>query len=72
MSSIIFAKLARMCFVFINIIYVGPGMPGPRVKDQQALMGKLRAAPVRPLPCAAIFTGFSFYCLYDILIVIFV
>ena len=67
MSSIIFAKLARMCFVFINIICVGAGMPGPRVKDQQALMGKLR-----PLPCAAIFTGFSFYCLYDILIVIFV
>ena len=47
-------------------------MPGPRVKDQQALMGKLRAAHVRPLLCAAIFTGFSFYCLYDILIVIFV
>ena len=47
-------------------------MPGPRVKDQQALMGKLRAAHVRPLPCAAIFTGFSFYCFYDILIVIFV
>ena len=47
-------------------------MPGPRVKDQQALMEKLRAAHVRPLPCTAIFTGVSFYCLYDILIVIFV
>ena len=52
--------------MFINIIYVGPGMPGPRVKDQQALMGKLRAAPVRPLPCAAIFTGFSFFIVYMI------
>ena len=72
MSSIIFAKLARMCFVFINIVYVGAGHARPSREGQQALMGKLRAAHVRPLPCAAIFTGFSFYCLYDILIVIFV
>ena len=47
-------------------------MPSPRVKDKQALMGKLRAAYARPLPCAAIFTGFSFYRLYDILIMIFI
>lgn len=41
-------------------------MLGPRVKDQQALMGKLRAAHVRPLPCAAILQGFLFivYMIY--------
>ena len=38
--------------MFINIIYVGPGMPSPRVKDKQALMGKLRAAYARrPTAC---------------------
>ena len=45
-------------------------MSSPRVKDKQTLMEKLRAAYARPLPCAAIFTGFSFDRLYDILIMI--
>ena len=41
-------------------------MPSPRVKDKQALMGKLRAAYAQPLPCAAILQGFLFivYMIY--------
>ncbi len=41
-------------------------MPGPRVKDQQALMGKLRAAHVRPLRVPLFLQGFLFivYMIY--------
>lgn len=53
MSSIIFAKFARMCFVFINIIYVGAGYAQPPREGQAGAYGKAAgrvcAAPYRVL-----------------------
>ena len=67
----LFLQNSQGCVLCLSTLFMqGPGMPSPRVKDKQTLMGKLRAAYARPLPCAAIFTGFSFYRLYDILIMI--
>ena len=69
--QVLFLQNLQGCVLCLSTLFMqGPGMPSPRVKDKQALMGKLWAAYARPLPCAAIFTGFSFYRLYDILIMI--
>lgn len=40
MSSIIFAKFAKMCFVFINIIYVGAGYAQPPREGHAGAYGK--------------------------------